>query len=1174
MKRLKITSVILSVAMLCSMMMPSIVVMADETSVPSETKATETAEKKEPEETKKPETKETSKPKETEVPKETKAVKETEAPKETEAVKETEAPKETAEPKETEAAKETEAPKEIEKPAETIKETEKPAAETPKETEKPSAETPTETEPKETEDSKETEVPEESDTAKETEQPKETAGETTPAESVPEESVKKSPKDVTVNYKIQNAQISNKGILTWTPNEGVKYELWVDGEWLADWNEETPASFDLKKEIDNGITKGKLDNSNPHEIMLAACDEDWAHMDEWTGTFTYTSTATPIDFEIKNAKISNNGILTWTPNEGVKYELWVDGEWLADWNEETPASFDLKKEIDNGITKGKLDNSNPHEIMLAACDEDWAHMDEWTGTFTYTSTATPIDFKIKNAKISSDGILTWTQTEGVKYGLRVEGEELRAWEDETPASVDLKKEIDIGIKKGILNNADSYEVALVAYNEDWDAMYEWTRTFTYTSSATPVDVGEITNVTLSNGILTWDSVSGAAAYGIEIVGEVTEGDLTTNSYNLGNEIDRLIKEGLLSKSNSYKFRIIAFDGDNVRIAEWYGSKEYSSNAEPIVKGTISGVTINNGVMTWSPYAGADGYNVIVDDWYFWVSETSFNLNEKIDYCIKNEYIEKGSPYAIRIEAYDSDEVVLADWSDNYTYDSTAEPIERGTVNAAITNGILTWDAYEGAADYSVWIDDQEVTATSRSVDLNKAIADMIKSGTIESSSTYLIEIYAYDDEGDWIASWSKEYSYSQPTQTSISSATVTGITNKTYTGGEVKQTITVTVNGTNLKEDTDYTVAYSDNVNAGTAKITITGKGNYTGTIEKTFTISPVGINATTVSGIVDKTYTGEEILQTFSVSLNGTVLKVDTDYTVGYANIINVGTAKVTITGKGNYTGTIEKTFKINAYDIADASVTGVEDRYYCGGEVKLALVVTAGTRYLSEVSDYTVSYSDNIKVGTAKLTITGKGNYAGQIEKTFKIKTIDIGNSHVSGYDDKPYTGSEVTVPLVLTLNGNKLEEGVDYTLSYANNVEVGTATITITGIGNCNGSFSVSFKITQAQNTLSVQSGKKKISYKKLRKKAQTISLPKVAKVSNAQGTLKYSVISAKKSKSKKSFKSKFKVNASTGVITIKKKKLKKGTYTVTCSVTASGNDQYAGITRAFTVTVKVK
>ena len=104
--------------------------------------------------------------------------------------------------------------------------------------------------------------------------------------------------------------------------------------------------------------------------------------------------------------------------------------------------------------------------------------------------------------------------------------------------------------------------------------------------------------------------------------------------------------------------------------------------------------------------------------------------------------------------------------------------------------------------------------------------------------------------------------------------------------------------------------------------------------------------------------------------------------------------------------------------------------------------------------------------------------------------------------------------------------------------------------------------------------MQSGKKKISYKKLRKKAQTISLPKVAKVSNAQGTVSYAVISAKKSKSKKSFKSKFKVNASTGVITIKKKKLKKGTYTVTCSVTASGNDQYAGITRAFTVTVKVK
>ena len=384
MKRLKITSVILSVAMLCSMMMPSIVVMADETSAPSETKATEPAEKKEPEETKKPEVKETSKPKETEAPKETKAVKETDAPKETEAAKETEAPKETAEPKETEAAKETEAPKETEKPAETIEETEKPAAETPKETEKPAAEAPAESEPKETDASKETEVPGESDTANETEQPKETVGETTPAESVPEESVKKSPKDVTVNYKIKNAQISNSGILTWTPNERVLYELWVDGEWLCDWNEEIPASFDLKKEIDIGITKGKLENSNPHEIMLAACDEDWNHMDEWTGTFTYTSTATPIDFEIKNAKISSSGILTWTPKEGVKYVLRVDDVWLCDWDEEIPASFDLKNEIDNGIIKGKLENSDSYQVTLVACNEDWEDKDEWTKRFTYS----------------------------------------------------------------------------------------------------------------------------------------------------------------------------------------------------------------------------------------------------------------------------------------------------------------------------------------------------------------------------------------------------------------------------------------------------------------------------------------------------------------------------------------------------------------------------------------------------------------------------------------------------------------------------------------------------------------------------------------------------------------------------------------------------------------------
>jgi hypothetical protein len=76
-----------------------------------------------------------------------------------------------------------------------------------------------------------------------------------------------------------------------------------------------------------------------------------------------------------------------------------------------------------------------------------------------------------------------------------------------------------------------------------------------------------------------------------------------------------------------------------------------------------------------------------------------------------------------------------------------------------------------------------------------------------------------------------------PTQ-SIATATISGITGKSYTGKAVTQTPTVTLDGKGLKSGTDYTLSYENNVNAGTAIVTITGIGSYAGTIKKTFTLA------------------------------------------------------------------------------------------------------------------------------------------------------------------------------------------------------------------------------------------------------------------------------------------------------------------------------------------------
>ena len=106
----------------------------------------------------------------------------------------------------------------------------------------------------------------------------------------------------------------------------------------------------------------------------------------------------------------------------------------------------------------------------------------------------------------------------------------------------------------------------------------------------------------------------------------------------------------------------------------------------------------------------------------------------------------------------------------------------------------------------------------------------------------------------------------------------------------------------------------------------------------------------------------------------------------------------------------------------------------------------------------------------------------------------------------------------------------------------------------------------------NTLTVTPKTAKVKYKKLRKKKQTVARSKVMNVQYAQGKVTYKLTGVKRGKSKK-YKKYFKINSTTGKVTIKKR-LKKGTYKVTCKVTAAGDSYYRSGTRTVTFTIKVK
>ena len=148
----------------------------------------------------------------------------------------------------------------------------------------------------------------------------------------------------------------------------------------------------------------------------------------------------------------------------------------------------------------------------------------------------------------------------------------------------------------------------------------------------------------------------------------------------------------------------------------------------------------------------------------------------------------------------------------------------------------------------------------------------------------------------------------------LSSATVNSIDSQTYTGSSIEPSVTVTLNGKTLKLNEDYTLTYSNNVNVGTATITINGIGNYTGSKKINFNIVPkkLDISSATVNSIGSKTYTGASIKPSVTVTLNNKTLKLNKDYTVSYSNNKNIGTAKILIKGIGEYEGEKTVTFNI----------------------------------------------------------------------------------------------------------------------------------------------------------------------------------------------------------------------------------------------------------------------
>ncbi|MCR5543161.1 MAG: hypothetical protein K6F55_03355 [Eubacterium sp.] len=177
-------------------------------------------------------------------------------------------------------------------------------------------------------------------------------------------------------------------------------------------------------------------------------------------------------------------------------------------------------------------------------------------------------------------------------------------------------------------------------------------------------------------------------------------------------------------------------------------------------------------------------------------------------------------------------------------------------------------------------------------------------------------------------------------------------------------------------------------------------------------------------------------------------------------------------------------------------------------------------------------------------------------------------IADATVSAIAYQTYTGKAITPAFTVKLGTTDLKQGTDFDVAWANNIDAGTATATITGKGSFTGSKKVTFNIKKVANTLKVSEKKSKVKFANVKKTKQFVK-KSIKVVNKGQGKLTYKKVKV----NKKKFNKYFKVNKKTGKITIKKG-LKKGTYIVTISVTAAGDKNHNKVTKKAVATIVVK
>ena len=387
------------------------------------------------------------------------------------------------------------------------------------------------------------------------------------------------------------------------------------------------------------------------------------------------------------------------------------------------------------------------------------------------------------------------------------------------------------------------------------------------------------------------------------------------------------------------------------------------------------------------------------------------------------------------------------------YDSVSKDVKIVVSKKSLNNGLLTLSetsyVYDGtykkpAATVTfggkVLQEGKDYTISYRN-NLNVGVTTVIATGM-----------------GDYTGYTSKNFTI---TKRAMTGGTVSVASSVSFTGSNITPSVTVKVAGRTLTSGTDYTVSYSNNKNVGTSNVYVYGKGNYSGSLSAKFDIVPAKQQIQKLETRYKGFYidwaqkgsaTGYDVEYSVNSNMSGAVSKHLTANKPDTLTVSGLSGDKVYYVRVRSYTNVNGKVYygawsdvksiKTANNDITKASVSGISTKAFTGKAITQNVTVKVGNTVLKNGTDYTVSYSNNKKVGKATVKITGKDKYGGVITKTFKINPakqeiqkltakskaffIDWAQKgSATGYEIQYATNSKFTGAKKVTITNNKTDK-----------------------------------------------------------------------------------------------------------------------------------------------------